>query len=196
MSFIYLASSNNHKVQELGKLFKALPWEIKSAPVSLVVEETGSTFSENALLKAKAYFDKFKAPIFSDDSGLVVEALPDILGVQSARFYPQSEDYTVKCAQVLELMKDFKDSKRSAYFVCVLCFYLNDEEIFFFEGRLQGRIAQEASGSGGFGYDSIFIPEGQDQSLAQIPEWKHLNSHRAKACAMAEKFLTGYCRNP
>mgnify|MGYP000872203782 FL=1 len=196
MSSIILASSNNHKAQEFSKLFKVLPWEIKAAPISLVVEETGSTFSENALLKSKSYFDRFKSPIFSDDSGLVIEALPDILGVQSARFYPESDDYKIKCAQVLELMKDFKDSKRAAYFVCVLCFYLSDEEVFFFEGRLQGKIAQEVSGSAGFGYDSIFIPEGQSQSLAEIPEWKELNSHRAKACGMAEKFLTGYCRNP
>ena len=187
-SFI-LASSNAHKAQEFKILFKGMI-PVEPAPQGLDVEETGTTFTENAYLKAKAYFEKFGTPALADDSGLVVEALPEILGVQSARFAPELPLYVDKCQKLIGLLQS-KDN-RNAYFVCVLCFYFSAEEVYFFEGRVQGSIGNELKGEHGFGYDPIFIPERKEQdgkSLAELPDWKNEFSHRAKACQGALQFF-------
>jgi XTP/dITP diphosphohydrolase len=163
---------------------------VEPAPQSLDVDESGSTFTENAYLKAKAYFDKFAVPALADDSGLVVEALPELLGVQSARFAPELSSYVDKCQKLIELLKSKEN--RSAYFVCVLCFYLSPEEVYFFEGRVQGRIGNELKGDHGFGYDPIFIPDRKEQdgkSLAELPDWKNEFSHRARASQSALQFF-------
>ncbi len=188
MEFV-LASANKKKVIELNELFKDSKLTVTSPQEKLEVDETGLTFRENAFLKAKAYYDKFQKPALSDDSGLIVEALPDILGVKSARFAPELPEYKDKCKKLIELLKD-KDDK-SAYFVCYLCFYISDSEIYYFEGRVHGKIAEKLSGDGGFGYDPVFLPEGRDgRSLAEESAWKMTNSHRAKACREALNFFT------
>ena len=189
MKNFILASSNAHKAEEFKVLFKGLI-SVEPAPQSLDVDESGSTFTENAYLKAKAYFDKFAVPALADDSGLVVEALPELLGVQSARFAPELSSYVDKCQKLIELLK-LKEN-RSAYFVCVLCFYLSAEEVYFFEGRVQGRIGNELKGDHGFGYDPIFIPDRKEQdgkSLAELPDWKNEFSHRARASQSALQFF-------
>jgi XTP/dITP diphosphohydrolase len=185
MEFI-LASSNPHKSEELNKLFDNLT--ILAADSRLDVVENGSTYHENAFLKAKAYFTKYKKPTVADDSGLNVAALPDELGVHSARFAPEHEDYKDKCDVLLKKIESAHE--RSASFTCVLCFYLNEREHYFFEGRVLGEIAKEQKGDKGFGYDPVFIPESlKNQTLAQNPEWKMDNSHRAKAVEAASKFF-------
>jgi XTP/dITP diphosphohydrolase len=184
-----LASGNAHKAEEFKELFQGT-LNVQAAPKTLEVDETGKTFTENAFLKAKAYFEAFQTPALADDSGLVIESLPDILGVQSARFAAESPYYADKCRKVIELLQD-KDN-RSAYFVCVLCFYLSPDEVYFFEGRVHGAIAHELKGEHGFGYDPIFIPERKEAdnlSLAQLPEWKNEFSHRAKASQAALQFF-------
>lgn len=187
MHSFFLGSSNKGKVKELNELLGG-KFEILSAPEKLDVVEDGETFEANALLKAKAYYDKFKKPALADDSGLVVPAHPEILGIYSARFAPEEADYSGKIQKLISYMENSKD--RKAYFVCVLCFYLSPNEVFFFEGRLNGEIGLEARGDGGFGYDPIFYPEGkEEQSLAELNEWKQKNSHRAKACREASNFF-------
>ena len=189
MTSFILASGNAHKASEFKDLFGGVI-SVSPAPKSLEVDETGKTYTENAFLKAKAYFEAYKTPALADDSGLNIEALPDILGVQSARFAPELPDYKDKCQKVIELLAG-KDN-RQAYFVCVLCFYLSPEEVYFFEGRVHGTIAFELSGSQGFGYDPIFIPERKEddgKSLAELPEWKNEFSHRAKASQVALQFF-------
>lgn len=189
MKNFILASSNAHKAEEFKVLFKGV-LSVEPAPQSLDVDESGSTFTENAYLKAKAYFDKFAVPALADDSGLVVEALPELLGVQSARFSPELSSYVDKCQKLIELLKSKEN--RSAYFVCVLCFYLSPEEVYFFEGRVQGRIGNELKGDHGFGYDPIFIPDRKEQdgkSLAELPDWKNEFSHRARASQSALQFF-------
>lgn len=183
-----LASTNEHKVSELNELLKGSVL-VEKAVQKLEVEETGDTFMENALIKAQAYYERFKKPVISDDSGLVVTSFPDLLGVRSARFAPESEDYKEKCEKVLKLFSPEQD--RGAYFVCQLCCYFSADKVYFFEGRLTGKIAHEYRGKGGFGYDPIFIPdEGEgEQSLAELSEWKKGFSHRAKAAHEAIKFL-------
>lgn len=185
---LILASSNPHKAQEFSELF-ANTISVTSAPHAIDVDETGATFQENAFIKAQSYFKQFKLPTLADDSGLVLDAFPELLGVQSARFAPESPSYTEKCQKLLDIYNE-KDAKdRSAHFVCVLCFYLSDEEVYFFEGRMKGEIGQHISGEHGFGYDPIFIPEGKTESVANLPEWKNEFSHRARAVKNALSFL-------
>jgi len=191
MREFFLASSNAHKAEEFAELFVG-QLQVVPAPMPLEVDETGVTYVENALLKAKAYYERFKRPTLADDSGLTVEALPDILGVQSARFMPEAPDYRTKCEGILGRLKDVPDIKRQAYFTCVLCFYQSPEEVFFFEGRVHGIIGHAYSGGHGFGYDPIFVPtrgENDGKTLAELPDWKNLNSHRAKAVQSALKFF-------
>jgi XTP/dITP diphosphohydrolase len=190
ISFI-LASGNAHKAQEFKELF-GQGIEVTAAPYSIEVDETGKTFTENAFLKAKSYYEAFKKPCLADDSGLTIERLPDILGVQSARFAPELKTYSEKNQYLLEMLEKLKIEDRSAYFTCVLCAYISPDEIFFFEGRLSGQIATEIKGSGGFGYDPIFIPERNEEdgkSLAELVEWKNFFSHRARAAQMASQFF-------
>lgn len=187
-SFV-LASGNLHKAEEFKELFQGT-LDVKAAPKTLEVDESGKTFFENAFLKAKAYFEAYGVPALADDSGLVVSALPDQLGVQSARFAPELKQYSEKCHRLIELLQNKED--RSAYFVCVLCFYLSKDEVYFFEGRVHGVIGTGLKGEHGFGYDPVFIPERKEQdgkSLAELPEWKNEFSHRAKASLEAIQFF-------
>lgn len=190
MKSFLLGTGNAHKAEEFKELFLDT-LQIHAAPRTLEVDESGKTFIENALLKAKAYYETYKVPSLADDSGLVVESLPDILGVLSARFAPECTTYPEKCLKLIELLNGaHKD--RKAYFVCVLCFYLSPDEIYFFEGRVQGVIGDELKGEKGFGYDPIFIPERKEndkKSLAELPEWKNEFSHRAKAAQSALEFF-------
>jgi XTP/dITP diphosphohydrolase len=186
-----LASGNAHKAEEFKELFNGT-LNVSPAPKTLEVDETGKTFVENALLKAKAYYETYKTPALADDSGLVVEALPDILGVESARFAPELPSYEKKCLKLMELLNNNQLKNRKAYFVCVLCFFINPDEIYFFEGRVIGEIGHELKGEKGFGYDPIFIPERREndgKSMAELPEWKNVFSHRAKASHAALEFF-------
>lgn len=191
MNAFLLASGNAHKAEEFKELF-AGTISISAAPRTLEVEETGKTYTENAYLKAKSYFDIYKTPTLADDSGLNLEGLPELLGVQSARFAPELSNYADKCQRVLDTFKNQNIENRNAYFSCVLCFYLSPDEVYFFEGRVHGQIGTEARGEKGFGYDPIFIPERKENdglSLAELPEWKNEFSHRAKASQSALQFF-------
>lgn len=187
MKFI-LASSNPHKAEEFSLLFEN-SLEVIPAPHAIDVDESGVSFQENAFLKAQSYFKKFKVPTLADDSGLMLDAFPELLGVQSARFAPELPNYYDKNQKLLELYREKDKADRGASFVCVLCFYLSDDEVYFFEGRMKGEIAQTISGEHGFGYDPIFIPEDKDVSVAEIPEWKNEFSHRARAVKNALSFF-------
>jgi XTP/dITP diphosphohydrolase len=191
MKQFLLASGNAHKAEEFKELF-GNSVSVSPAPRTLEVDETGKTFTENAFIKAKAYFDTYKVPALADDSGLVLEGFPELLGVQSARFAPELKDYKDKCQKLLGILESSPEKDRKAYFVCVLCFYLSPEETYFFEGRVHGVIGNELKGQHGFGYDPIFIPERKENdglSLAELPEWKNQFSHRAKATLAALDFF-------
>lgn len=195
MSFnFYLASGNAHKAEEFSELFDLAIIQVLPAPSSVEVVEDGVSFSENALKKAKAYYDQYQRPVMADDSGLNVEALPDELGIHSARFGGEGLDDKQRAELLLKKLEGLEENQRKAYFTCYLCFYLNPDEIFFFEGRLNGTIATQLQGDKGFGYDPVFLPEslerrGQPMSLAQNPSWKQLHSHRAQAVAHAQRFF-------
>lgn len=190
---LILATGNAHKAEEFKELLDQKCFAINAANEKVNVVEDGKSFYENAFKKAQTYASFFKGPVFSDDSGLTVEALPDELGIYSARFGGKGLNDKDRAELLLEKLKGFPDKEqRKAYFTCVLCFYLSEDEAFYFEGRVDGHIGHEYRGDKGFGYDPVFIPEGlEDQNLtfAEAEEWKQLNSHRAKACQMANKFF-------
>jgi len=187
---LILASSNAHKAEEFAELFDPKLITVKAAPEKIDVVEDGESYFENALLKAKAYYDRFKVPVIADDSGLNVLALPDELGLHSARFGgPGLND---KDRAELLLKKMDGKAERSAYFSCVLCVYMNEKEIFYFEGRMNGSVGYSYRGSTGFGYDPVFIPAEKAEeglTVAELHEWKQKNSHRAVAVGFAQKFL-------
>ena len=185
-----LASGNPHKAEEFSDLFDKAVVRVAPAPQKQRVEETGTSFQQNALIKAEHYFRVLKTPTLADDSGLEVPALPDEMGIYSARFGGEGLDDRERALLLLEKLRD-KD--RRARFVCFLCFYLSDNEVFFFEGRMDGEVSSQYGGAGGFGYDPVFVPthgEGE-KTLAEIPGWKRQYSHRAKAAGLAQSFFKG-----
>jgi XTP/dITP diphosphohydrolase len=149
------------------------------------IAETGTTFRENALLKAQAVAKTTPWPVLSDDSGLEVEALDWAPGVYTARFAgvgATSAANRKKLVDELARVKALALSQRRARFVCVLCYLSPGQAPQFFEARCEGRIALEEEGEGGFGYDPLFIPDGHERTFAALPsEVKHALSHRGKA---------------
>jgi len=186
---LILASGNLHKAEEFSALFSIDFINIKAAEQKIEVIEDGSNFYENAFKKAKSYYDFYKTPVMSDDSGLCVLALPDELGIHSARFGGEGLSDKDRAELLLDKVKNLDD--KDAYFVCVLCFYLSPKEVFYFEGRVEGKINEIYRGETGFGYDPVFVPKNLDNGLtmAEMPEWKMNNSHRSKATEAAIKFF-------
>lgn len=186
---LIFATHNNNKVKEVTKM---LPSYLSMKSLTDInffdeIEETGTTFEENAHLKAKTIFDKTGKNIFADDSGLVIEALDGAPGVYSARYAGtrKDEDNIAKALKELE-----GKTNRKAYFISIFCLILDGKE-YFFEGRVNGTIATEIMGDNGFGYDPIFIPDGFSKSFAQMsPEEKNAISHRGKAVEKLNDFLT------
>ncbi len=197
---LIFASSNAHKAEELALLFKGSGLNITSASESISVTETADNLYGNAEIKAQAYFQKYKRPTVADDSGLFVEALPDELGVLTARFGGDQLTPLQRCELLIKRLEN--ETNRSAFFMCVLCFILSPTETFFFEGRLSGFIGKQIIGDQGFGYDPIFYPNDLKEgplgarSLAQDVEYKMGHSHRARASQRARSFLASYIARP
>ena len=188
MSYIVIASANSHKVEEYRALLKDEEVELQSLadyPGFPGVEENGETFTENASIKAIAVSSYCDAPAFADDSGLEVEALDGRPGIYSARY---AENDPARRAKLLAELEG-KENRR-ARFVCVIAIAFNGEVIETFEGEVKGTIITEERGKGGFGYDPLFIPDGYDQTFAEMPqELKNKISHRARAFQKAVEFV-------
>lgn len=185
MKFI-LASSNLHKKREFEKLLYPHKVEIVD---SFNAIENGSTYKENAIIKLKALEKIIKkhgvkysddTVLFADDSGLSVDSLPSVLGLYTSRFM-DGEKQDIKNKKVIELLEGEKN--RNAHFTCALAYKkANENDIVCVEGYLYGTIATFLSGNGGFGYDPIFIPKNEEETLAYLGEkYKNLNSHRSNA---------------
>ncbi len=187
---LILASGNSHKAQEFSELLDPKILTVKAAPHKLEVIEDGLSYFANALLKAQAYYKEFKIPVIADDSGLNVLAIPEELGIQSARFGGDGLKDSDRAHLLLKKMEG--KPNREAFFTCVLCVYLNEKEIFYFEGRMNGSIGYDYRGEGGFGYDPVFIPAdgGGELTVAELSDWKSKNSHRALAVSFAQKFFS------
>ena len=179
---VYLASTNLHKLEELRALFGADgPLHFGLAPVPLEVEETGTTFAENARLKAQAYAEAFGEAALADDSGLCVDALDGRPGVYSARYAPTDAE---RISKLLGELADLPADQRTAAFVCAMALVLPDGRVFEVEGRCPGVIADGPRGQGGFGYDPVFfVPEAGKTFAELTAAEKNRISHRARATA-------------
>ncbi len=188
MANVVIATSNAHKVEEYKALIGDDSIEMQSLldyPGFPDVEENGKTFTENASIKAVAASKYCDAPAFADDSGLEVFALNGEPGIYSARYAPTDPERIAKLLKNLEGKED-----RSARFVCVIAIAFNGEVIETFEGEIRGAIGFEPKGENGFGYDPIFIPEGETRTFAELSsEEKNSISHRANAFRKAAEFV-------
>ena len=154
------------------------------------VEETGSTFAENAEIKARAAVSATGHVCIADDGGLVIDALGGKPGLYSKRFMGEDTSFPEKMHGILELMKSFPDEKRTCRFQCAVCIALPDGQIFQVEGRCEGGVAHELRGEFGFGYDPlIYIPTAGKHMAELTPDEKHKVSHRGKALAAARPVL-------
>lgn len=195
MKFL-LATNNKHKLQEMqdiidriipGKIEIVLPKKIlKEIPE---IEENGATLEENSFLKASSFFKISQIPSIADDTGLEIECLNGQPGVYSARFAGIECDDKKNRAKVLDLMANIPAENRKACFRTVICL-VDGWQVQLFEGKCCGRIIEEERGTNGFGYDSIFVPDGYSQTFAEIPaEMKNRLSHRANAVTKLMEYL-------
>jgi XTP/dITP diphosphohydrolase len=177
-----LASSNEHKLRELRALLPE--WEIEALDTEGMPEETGATFYENA--RAKARFGRmvggFDAWMVGEDSGLEVDALGGRPGIRSARYAgPAASDVDNIAMLLRELIGVDREQRHARYISELVCLSPGLEE-FRGTGTLEGRVAEEPRGSGGFGYDPVFVPAGEERTVAELgDEWKRGHSHRAAA---------------
>ena len=185
---LLLATRNQGKIVEFRRILDAVaPGAIELVGLDQFpglhdVDETGKTFEENALLKAREMSEATGLPAIADDSGLCVDALNGDPGIFSARWAGSHGNDQANLEKVLEQLKDVPDSERGAYFICVAALYLPDGRTFCEEGRFHGTILHAPVGENGFGYDPIFQPKGLEISSAQMSsEEKDAVSHRGKA---------------
>ena len=180
---LVVASHNQGKIKEIKQMLAPYQVEVVAADDLKLpdVEESGKTFEENARLKAETLAKMSGFYCLGDDSGLCVNCLDGKPGVYSARYAP-NRDFDKAMDMLLDEIKATGSKDRSAYFSCVLAVAKPNGRTKVFEGRVNGTIAEEKSGSNGFGYDPIFIPEGYSKSFANFTnEEKNAISHRGRA---------------
>lgn len=189
MKEIIFASHNKGKIAEIKQILEPFGISVKSSDDMDLpdVEETGTTFEENAVLKAVSIAKLKGVPCIADDSGLCVNALNGRPGVYSARYAP-NRDFDKAMDMLLQEIADSKSNDRTAYFACVLALGYPDGTYKSFEGRVDGSITYEKHGNAGFGFDPVFAPTGYDKTFAELgAEIKNKISHRGRAL---EKFTS------
>ena len=195
-SQLLLATRNQGKIVEFRRILdEAAPGAIELVGLDQFphlhdVDETGSTFQENALLKAREMSEATGLPAIADDSGLCVDALNGDPGIFSARWAGVHGDDAANLAKVLTQLEGVEDSNRGAFFICVAALYLPGGQSHCEEGRFYGSILRQPVGTHGFGYDPIFAPQGMNISSAQMSaEEKDAVSHRGKALRAIAPFV-------
>lgn len=179
---LILASHNPHKAVEMARMLAPLGITCQPCPKAITWEESGTTFAENSAIKAQAVFQILQAPVIADDSGLCVPALDDQPGVYSARYAGEGATDKQNRTKLLTAMANLNDAQRQAYFVCTITYIDASGAKNQFTGQVSGHIAQSEQGQDGFGYDSIFVPEGYQDSFAQLnKDVKDAISHRGRA---------------
>ena len=193
MRSLLLATSNLHKLEEFRAIFSDLPLRLLSLrdlQLAIDVEETGTTYAENAELKARAYAQVSHMSTLADDSGLEIDALGGAPGVQSARYLGSEISYEERFRVILEQLKGLPLDQRSARFRCVIALVEPLGNIRMVEGVVEGVIAEGPRGTNGFGYDPIFFLPELGKTFAELePEYKNRISHRARAAKSARKLL-------
>lgn len=183
------ATNNHHKLEEVADKLKG---KIELLTLDDIgcnddIEETGTTFEENASIKSRYIFDEYCLNCFGDDSGLEVEALNGEPGVYSARYAGEYGNHSANIDKLLHKLKNVEN--RTARFITVISLMWNGAE-HFFEGTVEGTIRYERTGTGGFGYDPVFQPDGFNITFAEMSlEEKNKLSHRAKAVEKLIEFL-------
>ena len=187
---IVFATGNLHKLKEVNMMLESTPYIAKAMSdfdIDEDIVEDGSTMHENAKIKSDFLFEKLKVSAMGEDSGLEIKALNMSPGIYTARYAGKQRNDFDNMNKVLQELEGVKD--RTAQFRSVISLNINNET-YFFEGIVEGRIGAEIKGDGGFGYDPIFIPTGYDQSFAELgSEMKNQFSHRAKAVSKMVDFL-------
>jgi XTP/dITP diphosphohydrolase len=201
---ILVATTNPGKVRELRALLGGdIEWKsLADFPGVGAVEEDGATFAENARKKATGYARATRLWTLADDSGLVVDALGGAPGVNSARFAGVRAEGTDRkvldrrnLEKLLSLLEGVPQEKRTARFVCCLCLAEPDQVLLETQGTLEGVIAEEPAGAGGFGYDPVFLVPGLGKTVAQLgDDEKNAISHRGKAMRRLRPLLDGLLR--
>lgn len=197
---IIFATSNEGKMKEIRILLEDLGVDVlslKEAGIHADIEENGTTFEENAMIKAKTICELSSCLVLADDSGLEVDYMDRSPGVYSARFMGEETSYSIKNKAIIDKLSKAVDSERSARFVCVIAAVFPDGRVMTTKGTMEGLIAYEPAGDNGFGYDPIlFIPQ-YEKTCAQLTmEQKNKISHRGKALrAMKEQLKKSYEEN-
>lgn len=191
MKKVIFATGNAGKMREIREIFKDLPVEVlsmKEAGIFVDIVEDGSTFEENALIKAKAIAKETDAIVMADDSGLEVDALNKEPGVYSARYMGEDTSYTIKNQSIIDRLEGIPVEKRTARFVCAIACVFPDGSSKVVRSTIEGYIGYEEKGENGFGYDPIFmVPEYNCTSAELSMEEKNKISHRGKALRLIKE---------
>lgn len=191
---IVLASSNKGKIKELNALLAPMGWQVRPQSEWHIedAEETGLSFVENAMIKARHACEQTGLPALADDSGIAVDALNGAPGIYSARFAGEGCSDEDNINTLLAQLKDVPEEQRTARFICVLVFmqHANDPTPIICQGEWEGRILLRPAGQGGFGYDPVFyVPERACSAAELSAEDKRMLSHRGKALAQLRRLL-------
>ncbi len=185
MAKIIFATGNEGKMREIRMILADMDVEVQSmkeAGISADINEDGTTFEENAVIKAKAIAEYTDAIVLADDSGLEIDYLNGEPGIYSARYMGEDTSYRIKNQNLIDRLAGVPDEKRTARFVCAIAAAFPDGTCVTTKGVMEGRIGYEESGSNGFGYDPIFILPQYGCTTADLdPETKNKESHRGKA---------------
>ena len=188
MDKLVFATRNEGKLREIREIFQGIPvMTMDEAGVHLEIEETGTTFEENALLKARAVFRALSGTgdnvlVMSDDSGIEIDFLGKAPGVYSSRFLGVDTPYEIKNRLILDKLAEAKGEDRSVRYVCAIAAVTPDGREVCLRQTVEGYISEEPAGNGGFGYDPIFFVPEYGRTMAQLtPEEKNKISHRGKA---------------
>ncbi|MEH7125631.1 XTP/dITP diphosphatase [Bacillus sp. JJ1773] len=193
MQEVIIATKNAGKAKEFERMFMPLGYKVKTLidyPEIDDIEETGSTFEENAILKAESVSKTLNKIVIADDSGLSIDALNGRPGIYSARYAGEEKSDEANMAKVLDELNDIPDKDRQARFYCALAVAVPGLETFTVSGTCEGLILREKRGSNGFGYDPIFFVVDKEKAMAELkPEEKAEISHRAQALRKLESKL-------
>ncbi|MCX7697634.1 MAG: RdgB/HAM1 family non-canonical purine NTP pyrophosphatase [Bacteroidales bacterium] len=189
MKLIFV-TNNFHKLEEAWEILKDCQIEVlslKDIGLEVPIEETGDTFDQNAMIKAQTIYQLVGLDCFADDSGLEVMALNNEPGVWSSCYAGEEGNSDKNISKLLRRLEGIEN--RKARFVTVICFIWRGNS-YFFKGEVYGQIIRERRGKGGFGYDSVFVPEGYDRTFAEMTmEEKNNISHRKKALMAMRTFI-------
>lgn len=192
---LLIGSGNRDKRRELAELLSGSGWTVKSLADFPEVEEPvedGDTFAANATLKANYYGARFGVACVADDSGLEVDALCGAPGVYSARYAGEDCTYDDNNRKLIDALREAPASERGARFVCCAAFTDGEGGVHIEEGDVRGQIAEAPRGTQGFGYDPVFVPEGESRTFAEMTAAeKNALSHRGRAFARMADFLRG-----